>query len=183
MQERIYYCTLTNRARKSYAVHTVESLKAQCEQLGDCLVWQGYVANQTPKVSVFGEGMSPVRKLFAELLGNRKFAKGVYFYASSCGDPLCVAPAHTIRRSRSQQIQAMNKALRNNAAAELIRRVKMSEGRRRVTAEMIEEIMTSPDTGKDVAIRLGISKSCVSKYRRGERGVVSQRNPFAGLMA
>ena len=34
--------------------HTLESLRARCVEEGDCLIWQGYSANNTPQVYMAG---------------------------------------------------------------------------------------------------------------------------------
>ncbi len=178
---RIYYCRLPSGRLGSYTEHSVESLLAGCEDLGDCRLWRGYVGNGTPLVYDFAsDKMVSVRRLIREILG-QTVQTGNY-YPSSCGDPLCVAPEHTISRTQRLHAKAMNRALSESPATEQIRRAKISTAKRLLSDEQISEIISSDEDGPTVAARLGVSRSTVSKYRRGERGVYRAANPWAALL-
>src|SRR5687767_8625125 len=89
---------------KPVAVQTMESLLARTVEEGECLIWRGYVANKTPQVAHNGK-MVTVRRLMLQLQG--KDPKD--YCASSCGDPLCVAPHHIVSRSKSLHLKRMTK--------------------------------------------------------------------------
>jgi len=75
----------------------------------------------------------------------------------------------------------MSAALAASSSSELLRRRKISEAKRRLTADQVDDILQSPDDGAILADRLGISRSTVSKYRLGKLGAYRATNPWAAL--
>jgi hypothetical protein len=80
--------------------HTIETLKARTIDEGDCWLWQGYIQNGTPQVMHYRQnkkGMYSVRRLLRELQVGRAMPDG--HYGNTCGNPQCVSPDHTDRKS------------------------------------------------------------------------------------
>lgn len=165
-------------------VHTTESLLARADEFGDCLIWNGYMANNTPYV--FHEGkMTSVRGLLWKLSG-KTAPEGRLFYRVVCGQDKCVNPAHTRCQTQAEHMRYMNEPGRRTASGEAIRAAKIAQYRRRIsriTPEMLAEILASHESGPELERRLGVSRSLISQYRRGELGATRISNPFQGLGA
>lgn len=96
----------------------------------------------------------------------------------TCCNPACIrcwseeAFGRWIRRSGAYKGQT-KRILANRAT---------SRGRSVLTPERIAYIQASPKLGYELAAELGISKSSVSKARRGESAVFQGAGLFSGLM-
>ncbi|MFN4121305.1 hypothetical protein [Acidovorax sp.] len=165
-------------------VHTTESLLARVDEFGDCLIWNGYMANNTPYV--FHEGkMTSVRGLLWKLSGKKVPDEKVY-YRAICQQDGCVNPAHIRCDTEADHMKRLAQPELRTAAGEAIRAAKISQHKRklsRITEETIQEILHSNETGPEIERRLGISRSLVSQYRRGRLGATRASNPFQGLGA
>jgi aspartate carbamoyltransferase regulatory subunit len=166
---------------KPRAVHTVESIMAKTVEEGECLIWQGYIANRTPMIYADG-AMKSVRGLLTRLLGKPQPA-GVGFWSMKCGNHACVHPEHAVFRPEKQHMQHMAKELNSRPAINEIRRAKISQKRRmKLTDEQIADILSSEDSGPVVAARVGVSRAMVSRYRRAQSGTTIATNMWIGLM-
>jgi len=170
---------------KPMTVHTVESLLARTVEVGDCLEWTGYYQNGTPYVCVGHKTMVSVRKVLAGMLdlGGRNSV----YWSVTCANPRCVNPEHIIGRNRGQHMAHMAKNV-DHAGARRVAKLQASARARGVTkvggeAEA-EAIRLDPRSCAAVAQEYGISKSLVSKIKRGDawRPVSAAANPWAGLM-
>lgn len=162
-------------------IHTIESLEANAEEYGDCLLWNGYMSNGVPHVHHQG-GMVPVRKLLLELAGVEPRGQ---FTAASCGESRCICRAHTIQRTQAEQYRAMAK--RSATGIGRTNRITAVKKWRRekplkLTMEKAREIRNDPRGGPELAEEYGISRSLVSAIKRG-RYWAEAGNPFAGLGA
>lgn len=165
---------------RSRAVHTLESLLARTEDVGECQVWTGYSTNKTPQVDNQGK-MVPVRRLILELSGTPVVGK---FIGIKCGTERCVCPAHITQRSLKTHARMMAKKAGARKAAksteQLIARRQRADVK--LDVQKAREIRESVETGPVLAEKYGISRSLVNKIKRGEywRDTTS---PFSGLMA
>ena len=166
---------------KPLAQHTVESIMARTVEEGDCALWTGYAQNRTPQIYDAGR-MVPVRGLLSRLLG-REEPKERGYWASTCGSDLCVKNQHTTYRTDSQHYAYMAKRMQTMPAVQSIRRAKISKARtKKLTDDQVHEILHSNESSRVVAERVGISKSLVCRYRRGELGGTIATNMFMGLI-
>lgn len=164
---------------KPETIHTVQSLLQRTVEEGDCVLWLGYSANRTPLV--YSEGvMKSVRSLLSGLLGKTTTGKG--YWSVHCGNHLCIHPEHMVFRLDHQHMAHMARMLNASPALNAIRSAKISKSKKRITHDQLNDIMTSRDSCADVAKRLGLSKSMVSRYRRSEAGANMANNMWAGLM-
>ena len=163
---------------RALRVHTLASLTERCAEEGDCLIWPG-VGPQRKKitrVTIHHAGVrQSVRRLFAALRGDPQALaeqagqaeRG--YWVSTCGDPHCMAAAHTQRRSQKQHLTHAN-TLANSGAVNRVRIAKISRVRRqrhgKLTDEQIEAIRRSPLGIEQEAQRYGVSAALISRVRR-----------------
>ena len=176
--------------KSTYTPPTVESLLARTIEEGDdCLIWQGYRTKKgnVPCVSYKHEDgrrtVIGVRGLLTSLLAERPIRKG--YYRSTCGNALCINPAHTIYTSALQHSQHMARRAKAQPAKDAIRRQKIANAQRArigVTDEQVHLIMHSNESTAAVARQIGVSKTTVSNYRRGKRHIGNTRMLFPGLV-
>lgn len=154
---------------KTRAVHTVESLKARTIVQGDCWLWQGYSANNTPQVGAYPDGkktMVSVRKLMRELLSGQPQPAG--HYGQTCGNPLCVNPSHTLWRGEKSHMRHMAKKRKVTAVTAMkLREYRIKSGMAKIDEAQAEEIRMSNESGPVLAERFGVSKSWINKIKRG----------------
>ena len=159
-------------------VHTLASLTALCADEGDCLIWPG-VGPQRKKVTrptIFHAGVrQSVRRLFAALRGDpRALAEQAGtadpgHWSSTCGDPHCMAEAHTVRRSPGQHLQAA-RTRANTGATNQVRIAKIARTQRgrvgKLTDAQIAAILASPLGIQKEAKVHGVSPALIARMRR-----------------
>jgi hypothetical protein len=165
---------------KPKTTHTVESLLARCEEEGECFLWKGYSTNNTPMVHQDGKMVS-VRRLLIDMEG-REF-KGKYT-GSSCGNPMCINPAHIVQRTVKAHITRMAKKSAEPEAK--LRRINaMLVWRRqnplKLDMDRARLIRDDERTPVEIALDFGISKSMVCRIKRGEQWR-DLSNPFSALL-
>lgn len=157
-------------------VHTVESLYAMCEEVGECWEWGGYYGNGVPSVYQGGR-MRSVRKVMLQLSGVELGKKS--HFGTSCGNGRCVNPEHVQARTMEQQGKHMGKM----GAGDLLRAAKIQRswvGRTKLTREQVDEILVSNLKMSELVEKYGVSKAYIVKIKRG---LVWRRfgGPWAGL--
>ena len=162
-------------------IQTLDTILARTDEVGECLEWQGIMANATPQIRIDRKLLS-VRRVIRELLGRQ--AKTGNFLAASCGNSKCVKPEHIIEHTQRQHMKAITSKVDHNHPVRIAKLQKAKQHLRVVSDEALMMIRSDSRSGKVVASELGVSKSLVNKIRRGEcyRDVRASSNPFAGLM-
>lgn len=164
--------------------HTLESLRARCVEEGDCLIWQGYSANNTPQVYMAGPTSNAghngrpvsVRWLMALLDGDAEAAaeqepgarRG--FWVATCGVIGCVAPQHRKRLSKHKMMKhaqqaAVQDSIGNALRIERIRRTRRAQAGK-VDMATMRAAVASPRPAAHVARDIGVSKTSVARWRR-----------------
>src|SRR5574337_1174553 len=102
----------------------------------------------------------------------------------TCDEMACVAPDHIVCRSEvaNGAMQRRTGALRGKTRRILASRA-TGRSRSKLTPELIAEIQSSPETGEQLAQRLHLSASTVSKARRGEARSFQGAGIFSGLFS
>jgi hypothetical protein len=161
--------------------HTLESLMARTEEVGDCKEWQGYFANASPGVKHGGK-MTTVRKLIRILQGKER-PPGT-MTSVSCGNHRCVHPDHLIDRDATAHARVMASNVDYASPTRTAKLQKKAEPRRKISDEGVQAALGDPRTCQAVADAHGVSKSLISKIRRGQshRQTNAAANPWAGLM-
>lgn len=180
----------------------IQRIKDRCriDSITGCWVWTGATSSsndgttQQPRIHSEDYTRDPSGKTRAVQTGNRAAwhahtGKPIpeghrVFKTVACTHPLCVNPAHlqcgtTTAWGHSLSARGIFKgqAKRINASRATGR------ARTHATPAKAREILTSTETGVQLAARLQISASVVSKVRRGQLPSIHQiNNPFAGLM-
>lgn len=168
----------------------VARVRARCEEVGDCWVWQGArkkISDQ-PVLQLKEHRVVSVRRHLAQLAGRRHAHDRAW---SATALPVCeigcVNPEHV--RMVDRTTLQRESAARMDAGTVLGRRKKafdriVSRGCARLTEEMRAEIEVSKEPAAALARRFGVVKSTVSAYRNGLTFVLPKmkNNPFSGLM-
>jgi hypothetical protein len=162
-------------------LHTLETILARTDEVGDCMEWQGIMHNGTPQIRI-DRKLRTVRRVIREMQG--KPASPMMFLATSCGNPKCVHPDHIMDRTMNQHMRAMGKLIKHNHPVRIAKLQAAKAAERKIDAEGLALVLTDPRRAQDVADELSVSKSLVTRIRRGEayRQVSASANPFAGLM-
>jgi DNA-binding transcriptional regulator YdaS (Cro superfamily) len=99
---------------------------------------------------------------------------------ANCCNPECIRCTD----GHLQGLNARRTGRFKNSARHLAARRAISISRAVLSADQVEYVKASNKTGLELAAELGVSKSSVSKYRRGEHVVTASGlvfNPFAAL--
>lgn len=165
---------------KPKTIHTIESLMALTTEEGDCRLWDKYLGNGVPMVFHDGRFIQ-VRKLILELQGVDVWAR---YTSPRCNNPLCVEPSHIIQRSPKQQHTHMAKRV-SLAPSNQGRIIKITKARRaavgKITQDQAIEIRMSDESGPVLADRYGVTRTMISRIKRGESWAQEFGNPFSGL--
>jgi hypothetical protein len=151
---------------------TIESILSQCEEVGDCLEWQGRMQNGSPQVYVGRvNGQSryrTVRRVFTELLRGAPLP-GKVRCTSSCQNARCVAEAHIALCTR-KQIAASNQKRGLQSTPGI--RAKLTNAARsrpglKLSIEKAREIRASSLSGPELAKLYGVNRSAIKAVRKG----------------
>lgn len=172
---------------------TLQKIKDRCRIDPDtgCWLWAGALsAGKYPRIWApdhtaggMYKAQNGIRAVWHVVTG-RPIPLGYRVYHYKCSNNACVCPAHItcgptaswgkalaahgIWKGQSTRIQA-NRAI--------------GRSRSHVTPALAHEIQHSNETGQQLAQRLGLGASVVSRTRRGQMTSVQVvNNPFAGLM-
>lgn len=169
-----------NTRPKTY--HTIESLMARTEEVGNCIEWQGYFQNKAPYVQ-HGDRFLAVRRLIKELLGGNE--SGKLSYGTTCGNRRCVNPEHIAARNVRQHMQYLTSKTDYKNPIRIAKLQKSAQKRRVLTDEQVFLAFSDPRSCAEIAQELNVSKALVAKIKRGEsnRTAIAKNNPFFGLMA
>lgn len=163
---------------------TLEDIKARCEEVGDCWIWQGAVsASGYPIMKAAGvrSGCLLVRRVVVELDGRPAAPRQPVI--ASCADRLCCNPA-CLKPSNAKAVGKA--AAKAGAWKNIARRAKIAKTQRervgKLTLEIVAEVKFSAESSRKIAKRLGINRRRVNAIRNGTAWV-DYSNPFAGLGA
>lgn len=168
----------------SYAdENEVNRIRLRCVECEGCWLWSGSRTRQSlPTVArLVGDKKQTIsarRWMYLAANGGALTAKqGV---ETTCGEPLCLNPAHLKKVSRSKLVagtwrQPDVRAARSAASA------KSWDGRRKLNMAQVSEIRGTDTPSKQLADQLGVTSAHINYIRRGE-AYRDRTNPFAGLM-
>lgn len=164
---------------------TLQDIYARCEEVGDCMEWQGGMSHgNTPVARVSGGNVVSVRRyIFTELLGN-ELPKG-RSASIRCHNQRCVAEAHIYSATRTDimnmavETTRYGKRLSRNAKIAAKARARLSS----LTPEQVQFIKESPLSGSAVAKVVGCAKSTANCIRSGRTWKPYIGNPWAGIGA
>ena len=70
------------------ARHTIDTLRARCDEVGDCWIWRG--ARGIPKINLHGSAV-PARRALREMVDHIAPRPGMRV-AAACGQQQCISP-------------------------------------------------------------------------------------------
>ena len=170
---------------RTLTTHTMETLHTRCVEEGDCWVWSGYVQNGSPYVFQAGK-LTAVRQI-AMTLSGRPIRIGAKYFATTCGDPLCVNPEHIVCRTPKEHMARMASQVQHRAVSRVVKLQIAARARAmcKLTEASANLILLDERSHREIAIAHGVSRSLVSNIKRGVswRPVSAQANPWVGLMS
>lgn len=145
----------------------------------DCWLWTGATAARNPIVRMPGQPCTTVRRVVLELDGRPASPRQPC--TTTCGEPLCVNPAHVV----ASTVKAVaKKAAKRGAWSTPGRIAKITATKRKsstlMSMDLARTIRQSSEPLADVAARHGLKLSHVKVIRLG-RIWKDNASPFAGL--
>lgn len=168
---------------KPMIAHTLGSLHALCEDIGDCWEWQRSATfGRHPNTRHQGKTVI-VRRLVMELSGIDLKPKS--HVIPTCDNYRCINPAHL--QQVTQHI-SMKRAGAKGLLSDPVRSAKIAATKRaspiaKLTMEQAREIRSSSETTVLLAARYGVSQGRISQIRHHLAWREFSGNPFAGLGA
>lgn len=126
-------------------------------------------AGKTPKVWVFQRGSEPaIRAMWRYTHGDREIPPGVVVYRK-CKTHDCVNPKHLAVGERGAYIRSIAKAGGYRSPAQLAGARKASAAQAKLTPQLRQWLLESPQNGCEAAHALGISQGRANTIRQQAR--------------
>lgn len=162
-------------------------IKGRCriDDLTGCWLWSG--AKSSGKPSIFAldlrankmRAMSGSKAVWQAYHGVPLPVGGVTYMR--CWNSDCVRPEHAaLAESREVLVAMQTERGIYKTPAKRAQALKMSAGRRKVTPDAEIRILTSDEPVKELARELGVSASCIFRWRQGIRRTAG--GMFSGLI-
>ena len=168
-------------------MRTIEEVKGFCrvDDITGCWVWAGAIDRGVPKIYApdwsahNGAMKTQTGQRAVWHITNRRFIPKGWRVYSTCRTACCLNPQHLKAASNAQwgRDRAATGELKGNIKVRTHVR-KLGQARSELTHETYIEVMTSTEKGVDIAKRLGITESTVSKARTG---VLVCFQPLSGM--
>ena len=155
-----------------------------------CMVWAGGTRNgKYPSVyapCARRDGKLTVqngRKAVWQLANGKALPNGWRAFGT-CENKMCLNPKHIKAMTCADRGQVVKKSgeWKNKVNRITANRI-IGMARTKFTPEMAREIMTSPATGKELSVKLGINRTSISRLRQGKiQSVKPVGGIFSGLL-
>ena len=154
----------------------------RCEEVGDCLEWQGHVSSGgSPRIWHEGKTHS-VRKLMLQANGKASEVPPKHKLMTTCENPRCIHPSHLVIAPMAKFVRVRLVANTNHQ----IRAAKIAKARRKsakLTADDVAAIRASDEADHILAERYGVSRSHVSGIQARTKWRDHSVSPWAGMGA
>lgn len=170
-------------------MRTIDEVMGRC-RIDDegCWIWTGAMSKGLPKIyapdlTVGGEMRSQLgRRAVWQMVNQRPVPEGFRVYGR-CLKPACLNPECSACGFASQWGAQLSKNIKSKSTVgRQLNSRKIGRARTVLTPELIAEIQASPETGRAMARRIGVSEQTVSKARLGMITCFQPlSSPFAGL--
>lgn len=151
----------------------LETIYSKCEEVGECLEWQGYVTKHGEPVT----SKKKIRRLVWEQTKGPIPEGMVVTYGSNCVSSRCVCHLRVATKRAITQRTA-----KDGKFSGPTRSAAITAGRRKQVKypqELVEQVRSSPLTPTQAAAHFEVPRSWIYKVRAGMRRDLT--NPFAGL--
>lgn len=160
--------------------HTLKSLLARCDEIGQCWIWRGAVDGKDRPV-IIRDGKRVGARLVARELKDRRAVASHLVMTTTCGCKRCISPACSVAvpEATSKRMAAERGVYRSAAKSAKVAMTKRA--RSRFTAGDIE-LVKAARSGAAASLAVGMSES----YAKAIRAGTARRDyssPFAGLIA
>ena len=160
----------------------LKKIQSRCEEVGDCLEWQGHVSSGgSPRIWHEGKTQS-VRKLMLQANGKASEVPPKRKLMTTCENPRCVHPSHLVIVPMAKFVRVRLVANTNHQ----IRAAKIAKARRKsakLTADDVAAIRASDEADHILADRYGVSRSHVSGIQARTKWRDHSVSPWAGMGA
>ncbi len=161
-------------------IPTLEAIKANCDEVGDCWEWRGCLDGIAPVMRIsMTRRLVGVRRWILEEAGKMKEG---HLACAKCENPRCVAPEHAVALTR-HQLQART-AKTTRYGNSIARKQKLAMARRAretvLTLEKAQEMRASGLSSRAAAKVYGCGQSAAADAIAG-RTWQDYSSPFAGL--
>lgn len=146
-------------------MNLLDYVKSRSEEVGDCWEWTGALqqCGSTPTMRYQQKTISVRRLLMLE----RGLDVQGKVATCTCGNPLCVNPAHLELITRKKLTKRVAAQLRRTVS--MLRKAQISQAvrqRSKLNAALAEEIRQAEGKQRDIAKRYGVSQSTVCSIKR-----------------
>ena len=160
----------------------LKKIQSRCEEVGDCLEWQGHVSSGgSPRIWHEGKTHS-VRKLMLQANGKASDVPPKHKLMTTCENRRCIHLDHLV-------IVPMAKFVRERLVPgtnHLLRSAKIAKARRagaKLSAADVADIRASTEKDHVLAERYGVSRAYVSSIQLHRRWRDHTISPWAGMGA
>jgi len=160
----------------------LKKIESRCEEVGDCLEWQGHVSSGgSPRIWHEGK-MQSARKLVLQAHGKPSEVPLKHKLMTTCENPRCIHPDHLV-------IVPMAKFVRERLVPgtnHLLRSAKIAKARRagaKLSDADVSDIRASTEKDHILAERYGVSRAYVSSIQLHRRWRDHTISPWAGMGA
>ncbi len=149
---------------------------------GECLIWDGHISKRGVPMVYQSYGSVNVRKVFSELLGKSDHIKREGVWVCKCNTYGCVAPKHTIFRSKTAQAKFIAKQAGKDEGLMRQKSMKMaSKAKRKIPIADLKRIVTDDTPAHIVAKEYGVNPSVITRHRRNKEAVLSLQSVWGPL--
>ena len=162
---------------------TLKDIHDRCDEVGDCWIWKQAVSQTGyPIIRRRPDGCLLVRRVAVALDGREAMPRQPV--VATCGEALCVNPAHLKATSNSD---AAKRAAERGVWSGKARGAKIAAARRsqpdvKLDMEKAREIRMSAESGPVLAERYGVTRNRINDIKRGTAWK-DYANPYAALGA
>jgi hypothetical protein len=149
---------------------TLKQIHDRCEEVGECLLWkQSCTPSGYPRVANGYAHIKAWEAVHGPVPPGLKVRR-------DCEETRCCAVPHMrlITRSQQNKLAAKRGAWKGPARIAAITLAMRARGK--LDPKKVQEILTSDETGAELAVRMNVSRSLISKVRKRQAWAGAARN-------
>lgn len=163
---------------RPFVIHTLASLRARCDEIGDCWIWKGATdGHGKPSARHAGKGTNP-RRVVRALKDGHPIQPGELVVAT-CHNPRCISPACSVRTDDKGRARIANEGGAYSNPAKNRRGAMTKRAKSWITEDAVAAIRAAR-TALEASQQTGVSLSHSKAIRRGAARK-DYTSPFRGL--